>query len=234
MKLTILDIRKKTFKKIMRGYEPEEVSLFLEEVSDYLSELTDTNKQLKKKIESLESEVKILEKIKEEKENDKESENVLKIAEREAEIVKKQAEVKAVEILEKAKADSNRLKEELVTLKNQKNSLLTKLKYTINAHLELIEVLELDENQASVVQPETKTIFKKASSTITEPELNFDVFKKGYNQNDDTPFIKKKKKEKTDKSMVDLDRKRQTTFKKLADHSAPPDLDQIINEIKNK
>ena len=39
MDLTPLDIRKKDFKKAMRGFDPEEVEHFLEDVSEFVEKL---------------------------------------------------------------------------------------------------------------------------------------------------------------------------------------------------
>lgn len=60
MKITPLEIRQKTFEKVFRGYEKDEVNAYLHSLSMEWERLLDENKELNQRIESLEAELKKL------------------------------------------------------------------------------------------------------------------------------------------------------------------------------
>jgi len=56
MKITPLEIRQKTFEKVFRGYDKDEVDAYLQSLSMEWERLLDENKELNQKIETLENE----------------------------------------------------------------------------------------------------------------------------------------------------------------------------------
>jgi hypothetical protein len=54
--------------------------------------------------------------------------------------------MKASQILEKARTDFSRVKEEISTLKARKESLLSKMKVLLNSEIDLIKALEIDDD----------------------------------------------------------------------------------------
>jgi cell division initiation protein len=207
MALTPLDIRKQEFKKVMRGCDPIEVETFLETVSEEFANTKAENEDLKQKLMHFTDEVERLEsELKKARELEKES----KIPEKEAEIIIKQAEIKAMEILEKSKSESNRIREEIFVLKSQKSSFVKRLKHLFSAQLEFIEVLEVEDEDIDNLKELNKQLTKKkynsAAKNNTEEEkserlnellsnLELRENREGSNFDKDLPFIRQKAKE---------------------------------------
>jgi cell division initiation protein len=63
MKITPLDIRQKTFQKVLRGYEKEEVQAFLDNLSREWEKLIDENKEYKIRYEQAEKELRKLREV---------------------------------------------------------------------------------------------------------------------------------------------------------------------------
>jgi len=74
------------------------------------------------------------------------AEKALEASKREADIIRREAEIKAEEILNEARKNALRYKEEMELLKSEKRSFIKRLKHLISSQLELIDVLENDEN----------------------------------------------------------------------------------------
>lgn len=150
MRLTPLDIKKQEFKKVVRGYDADEVDAFLEMVSDDFesqirekNELSDELLKLKTQLQDYQS---VEDTLKETLMTAQESVNESrKNSNREAELLIREAELKAEKILGDAKLNLAELKNELVIIKAQKNSFARRLKHLLESQIELIQVLELDD-----------------------------------------------------------------------------------------
>lgn len=197
MKLTPLDIKKQIFKKSVRGYDRIEVDTFMELVVREYENLIEQNAQLSKKNISLEAELKHFKEVektlKETLYNVQETSQLSKENSlREASLVKKEAELKAVQMVDEARAEVQRLKDEVLTLKQQKESLAARLRHLLTSQLELLEVLEMDEGEEGAIKKITgkgpsgsrrvarrKGRSDKSSRTLTEaeesPEMDEDV-----------------------------------------------------------
>src|SRR5664279_1844994 len=57
VKITPLDIRRKEFKRSMRGYSDEEVDVFLDEVADEFERLYQENGEMSERLASLEEQI---------------------------------------------------------------------------------------------------------------------------------------------------------------------------------
>ena len=256
MSLTPLDIRKKEFRKVMRGCDPVQVEAFLEEVSDLVMALVEDKNELQTQVEQLQGEKKLLTAIKPEPEKE-ESVTEKELAEREAKMIIREAEVKAYEILERAKAENNRLKEETIVLKSQKSSFLKRLKHIISSQLEMIDVLSLDDFDDKDVEHVRKTVEKASKTNVSEDVLKIDpkdlftskkeekvddvaldlnVVKNGDMQPiDNVPFILKKKKKKPDlpeaEKHSETEEKNQQLHKNLFNSKIDDDFERILGEI---
>ena len=247
MKLTPLDIRKKEFRKVMRGSDPVEVEEFLEEVSDNVMELSEANKKLEAKIVDLETEKRVLEDLQNSTNEEEDDEKVF--AEREAKMVIREAELKALEILERSKAESNRLKEEIVTLKHQKQSFLKRLKHIFDSQLELIQVMEIDDfdpsefNELKKKASKIGTEFHQSSvdvkKSVSDINIDIDVIKNSSSPSiESLPFIKKKSP--VEKELGELDflktksqeRQKRINEKKQSKDPFDEDFDRIFNELE--
>jgi cell division initiation protein len=150
MKITPLEVKHQQFKKAMRGFDTVEVETFLEMVSNELEELIVVNKEQKDRIIELETQLadyKNIEKTLQQTlmQAQETSGKSIENSKREGELIIKEAEVKASQIVEKARLDFARAKEDISQLKARKESILSKLKVLLSSELDLIRALEIDE-----------------------------------------------------------------------------------------
>ncbi len=184
MKLTPLDIKKQIFKKSVRGYDRIEVDTFMELVVAEYENLIEQNTQLNKQNISLEAELKHFKEVektlKETLYNVQETSQLSKEnSMREASLVKKEAELKAIQMVDEARAEVQRLKDEVLTLKQQKESLAARLRHLLTSQLELLEVLEMDDEQQKEIKdkvsagssfPRRTTARRKGRPATTPPQ----------------------------------------------------------------
>jgi len=150
LKLTPLDIKKQSFKTKVRGFDPIEVESFLEMIADeYETILNERNRlaeeviKLKTRLTDYQQVEKTLqetlmnaqETVSQSRENSK----------REAQIVLREAELKAERILDGVRVKLDKMKNELLILKSQKESFAKRLKHLLESQIELIKVLEIDD-----------------------------------------------------------------------------------------
>ena len=150
MKLTPLDIKKQSFKTKVRGFDPIEVESFLEMIADEYETILNERKRLAEEVIKLktrltdyqqvektlqETLMNAQETVSQSRENSK----------REAQIVLREAELKAERILDEVREKLDKMKNELLILKSQKESFAKRLKHLLESQIELIKVLEIDD-----------------------------------------------------------------------------------------
>ncbi|MFA5832298.1 MAG: DivIVA domain-containing protein [Bacteroidota bacterium] len=150
MKLTPLDIKKQEFKKVLRGYDSVEVDAFLDTLS---AEFADLLKQAKEMRElAIENEVQ----LRDYKQKERDLQQVLMQAQensartidnarKEGELIIQESELKASQIVDYARMEVMRAKEEVTNLRAKKEALVSRLKVLLNSEVELIKALEVDE-----------------------------------------------------------------------------------------
>ncbi len=150
MKLTPLEIKKQEFKRVLRGYDPVEVDAFLELVSNEFSDLL---KQFKEQREQgIEMEVQ----LRDFKQKERDLQQILMHAQetsarsiensrKEAELIIQESELKASQLVDHARMEVLRAKEEVTTLKAKKDALISRLKILLHSEMELIKALEADD-----------------------------------------------------------------------------------------
>jgi cell division initiation protein len=145
MKITPLDIQQQKFKLKFRGFDPQEVDLFLEQIADAFESLLRENEKLREEISRLENESlgyknredtfkrallnsqKVLEQMKENARNS-------------AELIIAEAEVKAEKILNKAHNRLAQLHEDIAELKRQRMQIEVQIGSIVEAHTKLLEM----------------------------------------------------------------------------------------------
>lgn len=174
MKITPIDINKQEFKKIMRGYDPVEVDTFLEMLGNDYENLINQNSEYESKITQLEAELKNFKEVEKtlkqtllnlQENSDKSREN----SKKEASLIKKEAEIEATEMLDNAKRESQKMRDEMITMQTQKESLIARLRHVLASHLELLDVLDIDDVDISKLKDRTKKVF---SQTKKETIIN--------------------------------------------------------------
>ena len=155
MKLTPLDIKKQEFRRVLRGYDPEEVEAFLEMVAE------EYEGTIREKNELADEVLKLRTQLRDYQEVERTLKETLMTAQqtitesresskREADLIIREAQVKADEILDDARKELSRLKNEILMLRTQKESLSRRLRHLLESQLELLGVLEMED-----VAPET-------------------------------------------------------------------------------
>ncbi|KAB2924682.1 MAG: DivIVA domain-containing protein [Bacteroidetes bacterium] len=150
MKITPLDIKKQEFKKVLRGYDPIEVDAFLDTLSNEFSELLKQSKELRE--EYLEMEIQ----LRDYRQKERDLQQILMQAQetsarsiensrKEAELIIQEAELKASQIIDHARMDVMRTREELANLRAKKEVLISRLKVLLNSEIEMIRSLEADD-----------------------------------------------------------------------------------------
>jgi cell division initiation protein len=174
MNITPLDIRKHEFKKKFRGYEPDEVTSFLDMVSMEYEQLLTRNMILQEKVQNYESQLKKYHDIEGTLQEtllsaERAREDTLKNAKKQAEIIVREAEVKAASTLEDTRQTIAELRNAIMFLKVQKESYISKLRALANAQLEMFSKISFDAEEKLDTADD---IFIKASNS-EQPEEDY-------------------------------------------------------------
>ncbi len=150
MKLTPLDIKKQEFKRIIRGFDPLEVETFLEMVANEYEALLNEKDQLKSEALILRTQVKdyqqVEQTLKETLMNAQESISRARVnTEKEAGLIIHEAELRAEKILDQARNEVEKIKNDITLLRVQKESFINRLRHLLESQIELIKVLQIDD-----------------------------------------------------------------------------------------
>lgn len=146
MKFTPLAIKKQQFKRSFRGYNAEEVRVYLEMVANEYGNLLQENKELKEKVAILEAEVSKYKQIEKNLQlavaqaqdiGTKTIEN----AKKQAELLIKEAELKAKEAVDSSKIKLTEIEKEIQILKLEKERILNELRNFLSSELEKLNLL---------------------------------------------------------------------------------------------
>jgi len=150
LKLTPLDIKKQTFKKVLRGYDPIEIETFLEMVAEEFEAIIKERNELSDEVLKLKTQLRDYQEVektfKESLMNAQQTINQSREnSKRESDLIIKEAEVRAEKIIENAKMQLIEMKNELMVIKSQKDSFAKRLRHLLESQLELLSVLEIDD-----------------------------------------------------------------------------------------
>jgi len=177
VRLTPLDIRKQEFRRVMRGFDPLEVEAFLDMVADEYEAALKRRNEVAEKVKGLEEELKNYRRMEKNlKDTLLEAQESLKqtreSSQKEADLLIKEAELKAYKILEDSRLEVERLKNEILILKSQKESFAKRLKHILQSQVELIKVLEMDDEQVEAFRSEKIKIKPKTTSASTQDSVS--------------------------------------------------------------
>lgn len=160
MRITPLDIQQKQFKKVMRGYDPEDVQTFLELIRTEFEELVKENNVIKDELRRRLSE------IDEYKEREKTlkstmitaqkiAEDIKENAKKDGELIVAEAQVQADRIVNNAHSRMVKIIDEISELKRQRTQYEANLRNLIETHRKLLDVTVED---AEVTQKEAEKV----------------------------------------------------------------------------
>lgn len=149
MKLTPIDITNKEFRKMLRGYDPEEVDEFLDQIVEDYEELFKENSLLKEKINAMNEKIEHYSKIESTIQNtlllaQNAAEQAKISSQKEADMVIKHANDSAKKILDKAHTDVVSITQEYDRLKQEFVKFRAKFRNFITVQMETFEDLEKD------------------------------------------------------------------------------------------
>ena len=152
MKLTPMDINDKEFKKVLRGYSPEEVDEFLDEVVESYEELYKEKAKLEEKLAAANEQISHYSKIENTIQNtlllaQNAADTAKETAQREADLILKNANEASQKILDRANDDIVNINNEYEKTKQEYIKFRAKYKNFVKTQLETFEDLEKDMNK---------------------------------------------------------------------------------------
>lgn len=189
MKITPMDINNKEFKRIIRGYNPEDVDEFLDKVVEDYESLFKENAALKEKIAAMNERIEYYTKIESTIQNtlvlaQNAAEQAKNSAKKEAEFVIRNANDTAQKILDKAHNDVMQVTQEYDKMKQEFIKFRAKFRNFMQIQLETFDDLEKDfvknYNVGSPIEREIeeKEIELGEPITLNLNEVNEEDFKK--------------------------------------------------------
>ncbi|MBD3274261.1 MAG: DivIVA domain-containing protein [Candidatus Marinimicrobia bacterium] len=160
MKIAPVEIRKYEFKKVLRGYDPDEVRYFLEMIADELEAINREKSELESKVKSHQ------EKLQEYRQIEKSMQDALIVAKetsdrsmantkKESKLIIADAEAKADRIVEGARKEASKIRQDIEKLRMQKDSFIVKIKNILRSEFELIDALDKSDTKFEDVDLDT-------------------------------------------------------------------------------
>jgi len=143
VKITPLDIRRKEFKRSMRGYSDEEVDIFLDEVADEFERLFQENIELQDRVKRVEEQIATYAQVRDALEKtlvsaQLQSEEIKANALRESELILRDAQLKARSIVNDSYGETQQVQKALVGLKRLEEEFRFKFRSLLEGYLNLL------------------------------------------------------------------------------------------------
>ena len=170
MKLSPLLIKKQEFQKSVRGYNTDEVQAFLEKVSSDIEELINEKDNLEKEVEKLKEKVNEFQKLEKNLQDtlikaQDSSVKTLESAKVQTNLLIKEAEIKAAQIIENARKSADEIRNAVMTLRDEKDLIIARLKAIINTQSNLLEGKVVNAGEEK----------KKQETAVDKEKLDIDV-----------------------------------------------------------
>jgi cell division initiation protein len=161
MKLSSLLIKKQEFAKSMRGYDIDEVQTFLDKVASQMEDLISENEALEMEVQRLDEKVNEFQKIEKNLQDtllqaQESSTRTLESTKKQTSLLIKEAEVKASQMVENARENANEIRNAVMTLREEKDLIIAKLKAIVSTQANLLEskVKDAGEEKTKTVKPD--------------------------------------------------------------------------------
>jgi len=144
MKLSPILIKKQEFEKSMRGYNVDEVQTFLDKISSEMEELLNENETLKQEVAGLKHQVEEFQKIEKNLQDtliktQETSTEIVDSAKKQSALIIKEAEIKASQIVQNAEDISNEMQKAVLSLREEKDLIIARLKVIVGTQSNLLE-----------------------------------------------------------------------------------------------
>lgn len=157
--LSPLDVKKREFGRVLRGFDTEEVRAFLETVASEFEQLNEQNRSQLNELTKLRTEIsaftRVEQNMKDAMVNAQEALRGARLeSEREAELLRREAKFEAENIIRKALNKAEDLTREMHSLKSRRDTFVRKWRHMLSSELEMLNLLEdLDNESANQGQP---------------------------------------------------------------------------------
>ncbi len=155
--MTPLDIRKQAFKRVVRGYDRDEVQAFLEMIADEFERLNAESIELRESEGRLQVEVERYREMEQTlqemlKTAQQDADDVRDNARKEGRLIVKEAEILANRAIEKARSQVRAVRSDIVDLKNQRDMFVARFQALVQAQGDFLAQLTFTD--ADVIQEE--------------------------------------------------------------------------------
>ncbi|MCT8976064.1 DivIVA domain-containing protein [Clostridium sp. CX1] len=149
MRITAMEITNKEFKKVIRGYSPEEVDEFLDRIAESYEALYKENSSVKEKLLNIEEKINHYNKMENTIQNtlllaQNASDQARENAKKESELIIKNANETAQKIIDKAHGDVIQINDEFERMKQEFCKFRTKFRSFMESQLEMFDDMEKD------------------------------------------------------------------------------------------
>lgn len=166
MKVTPLDLKKADFKRVLRGFDPDDVNELLAAAAETLEEMVRENRELKDKANRLDEQLKSYQSM-EKTLNEtlitaqKSGDATRQAAEREAELIVAKAEVQAEKLVEEAKSELKRIRYQIEMMEHEKEAYLVKMRSLVASQWKLLQ---------EDFEPKKRKDFEKAGAIVDQAD----------------------------------------------------------------
>ncbi len=169
MKITPLDIRRKEFKRSVRGYSDEEVDVFLDEVADEFERLFQENMELQDRAQRLDEQIAAHAQVRDALEKTLvsaqiQAEEMRANAHKESELIVRDAQLKARSIVDGSYGETQKLQQSLVQLKRLDEEFRFKFRSLLEGYLNLLSQAPI----ATTAGTEATTLASAAAALVAE------------------------------------------------------------------
>jgi cell division initiation protein len=178
MKITPLEIKKQEFNTRLRGYDKLEVLSFLEMISEEMESLIRENLELKEKLQRAADKLSSYTKIESALQNtlvatQESAEQIKASAQEKADLIVREANAHAEKLVENSYSKLAELRQEYLTLRNQRAAFLVNFRSLIDSQQKLLELMEKQSDQLN----RTLVIRKKAEMSSADVDRVVEEFK---------------------------------------------------------
>ncbi len=145
MKFSPLNIKNQEFNKSVRGFDKDEVHLFLEKLADEFEKVIAENDSVKKELEQARNRIAEYKKIEKNLQDTllkahESSSRAVESAKKQSVLMIKEAELKANQLIDKARGTADDIRNSVLGLREEKALLIAKLKALINSQASILEM----------------------------------------------------------------------------------------------
>jgi cell division initiation protein len=173
VKLTPLDVRKQTFRKTMRGFDPEEVRVFLEMVADEHEQLLQQNGMLSERVRHLSEQIEHYHGMERTLQNslltaERIGEEARERARLEAEAIQEDARLRAERILEDSRERLRSLKREVRDVHRQKDLFVQRFQSFLENQIQSLRSAEDEMRGVDALDARVDALIGEATRPVEE------------------------------------------------------------------